>query len=60
MKSYSITQWCEMHSVSRSYFYLLATQGKAPKTFRIGRLQRISAEANAEWVKALESEAVPA
>ncbi len=50
MRSFSINQWCAMHGVSRSMFYKLQTLGKAPETFRVGSVQRISEEANRAWI----------
>ncbi|WP_426608994.1 helix-turn-helix transcriptional regulator [Bradyrhizobium sp. McL0616] len=55
MRSYSIDQWCELHGLSRPFFYKLQKQGEAPKTFPVGRCVRISEEANAAWVTAREA-----
>lgn len=56
MRSFSIDDWCAMHSFSRSFFYKLAKQGEAPKTFKIGCCQRISEDANRDWISAREAE----
>jgi excisionase family DNA binding protein len=53
MRFYSIDQWCELKSFSRSYFYKLASQGKAPKTMKVGRSVRISEAADEQWTSAL-------
>jgi excisionase family DNA binding protein len=55
MRSYSIEQWCELHDFSRSFFYKLASQGEAPRTFSAGASRRISEEANREWIAAREA-----
>ena len=57
MRSFSINDFCEMHSISRAYFYLLLKDGKAPKTFRLGRHMRITEQANNEWLANLEAAA---
>jgi predicted DNA-binding transcriptional regulator AlpA len=55
MRSFSIDQWCEMHDFSRAFFYKLASQGQAPKNFKVGRATRISEAANSEWLAAREA-----
>jgi excisionase family DNA binding protein len=60
MQSYTIQQWCELHGLSRSFFYKIAAAGQAPRTFSVGKCRRVSAEANAEWVKSREEEAAQA
>lgn len=55
MKSMSIADWCKAHGLSRSFFYNLAEQGEAPRTFKVGRVVRISEEANREWVAKREA-----
>jgi predicted DNA-binding transcriptional regulator AlpA len=52
MRSYSIEEWCQMHSLSRAFFYKLASQGRAPESFKVGRITRITDEANREWIAA--------
>ncbi len=62
MNSFSIPEWCDLHDFSRAYFYVLKARGEAPRTFSVGRGQRISPAANTEWMAAREaaSNAVPA
>jgi excisionase family DNA binding protein len=60
MKSYSLDQWLALHSLSRPFWYRLVTRGEAPRAFRVGRCVRISEEANNEWLKAREAEAIAA
>jgi predicted DNA-binding transcriptional regulator AlpA len=55
MRSFSIDDWCQLHNLSRAFFYKLDTQGQAPKTFKIGRCRRISEAAATEWVAAREA-----
>jgi predicted DNA-binding transcriptional regulator AlpA len=55
MRSFSIDDWCELHGFSRAFFYKLDAKGEAPKTFKVGRLTRISWDANREWVAAAEA-----
>jgi predicted DNA-binding transcriptional regulator AlpA len=55
MRSFSIDQWCEMHDLSRAFFYKLAKKGQAPKSFKVGTSTRISEAANNEWLAAREA-----
>jgi predicted DNA-binding transcriptional regulator AlpA len=55
MRSFSIDQWCEMHNLSRSFFYKMARAGDAPRTFKIGVCTRISEAANAAWIAEQEA-----
>lgn len=57
MLSYSIKEWCQMHGLSHSFFYKMQKSGEGPSTFKIGRLTRVSEEANRYWVAAKEAEA---
>ena len=52
----TIDQFCAEHSFSRSYFYKLAQQGRAPRVVKIGRLSRISTSAAQEWAVRMETE----
>jgi len=53
-QSCSIAEFCEQHGISRSMFYLLRGQGKAPRVMKVGRRTLVSAEAAAEWRKKME------
>lgn len=46
---FSINDFCDVHDISRSLFYTLLKEGRAPATTRIGRRRLISAEAAREW-----------
>lgn len=56
MQSYTIEQFCQRQNISRAYFYILANEGKAPRSFKLGRTTRISEAAVAEWIAAREAE----
>ncbi|MER8688752.1 transcriptional regulator [Mesorhizobium sp. M1136] len=51
----SIDGFCRRHLVSRSTYYNLKAAGLAPREYVVGKLVRISAEAEAEWVRAREA-----
>src|SRR5262249_46753278 len=34
--SFTLAEWCAYRRISRAYFYVLESQGKAPRTYRIG------------------------
>jgi excisionase family DNA binding protein len=57
-QAYSVAEFCALNHVSRTYFYMLAKQGKGPRLMRVGRRFLISAEAAADWRKARESATV--
>ena len=52
MKSYSLDQRLELHSLSRPFWYQLVKRGEAPHFFRVGRNVRITEQANLEWLRA--------
>lgn len=51
----SVLGFCQRHQISRSHFYNLLARGEGPRIFRIGKLVRVSAEAEAEWVRQREA-----
>lgn len=55
MRSFSIKEWCSLHGFSVSYFHLMASRNEGPRTFKSGRLTRISEEANAAWIAEREA-----
>lgn len=50
----SVDAFCESNGISRSLFYKLQREGKAPRIMKIGRRTLISSEAAAEWRKLME------
>jgi len=54
-KATSIKQFCDDHGISRNLFYNLEKKGLTPKTIELGKRRLISAEAAAEWRKAMEN-----
>lgn len=56
--SFSIKEFCELHAISRSFFYLLRDKGEAPRLMKVGRRTLISAEAAAEWRRNMEHIAI--
>lgn len=53
----SVSDFCHAHSISRSLFYKLQREGKAPKVLKIGRRTLITTEAAAEWRQSMEATA---
>lgn len=47
--AFSVTEFCEAHSLSRSLFYKLLTQGKGPRLSKVGNRTLITAEDAADW-----------
>jgi predicted DNA-binding transcriptional regulator AlpA len=56
-RSHTIDQFCALEGISRSFFYKLKAQGKAPRIFNVGNCPRISEEARTAWRRQLEAEA---
>lgn len=59
-QAYSIEAFCKTHHIARATYYLLVKQGKAPRTFRVGKKPLISVEAAAEWRRQMEAESAAA
>lgn len=56
MTSLTISEFCTAQKISRAYFYILARDGKAPRSFKLGKTTRISEDAVREWIAAREAE----
>jgi hypothetical protein len=54
VQSYTINEWCALRKVSRTEFYEMQKRGDGPRTYRVGRFQRISGEADRDWLAARE------
>lgn len=50
----SVTDFCHANGISRSLFYKLQRAGAGPRLMKVGRRTLISAEAAADWRKAVE------
>ena len=53
-EAFSIATFCRQYEISRALFYKLQSQGKAPRTFNLGRRVLISREAAREWLRSME------
>jgi predicted DNA-binding transcriptional regulator AlpA len=51
-------EFCAAEKISRSFFYKLEFNGRAPSTYKLGRSRRISRASYDAWRSAFE--AVPA
>lgn len=52
----TVPQFCDGHNISRTHFYELIKQGKAPRLMKVGRRTLISQEAAADWRRRIEAE----
>jgi predicted DNA-binding transcriptional regulator AlpA len=59
-KSFSIDEFCADEGISRAFFYKLDAQGKAPDTYRVGKLRRMTREAREAWRAARQAESIAA
>jgi hypothetical protein len=57
-QSFTVAEWCALRRVSRSMFYKLDAQGLAPRTHNAGVKRLISPQADADWLRRCEAEAV--
>ena len=57
--AFSIPEFCAAVKVSRTTFYALEAEGKAPVTFNAGRRRLISVDAARVWVSDRERESNP-
>lgn len=57
IRGFTINQFCARWQISRPYFYTLRKLGDAPDVIGEGKAQRITAEAEARWVKKQEQKA---
>jgi predicted DNA-binding transcriptional regulator AlpA len=55
-ESFTINEWCALRKISRSMFYKLGSQGRAPRTHNVGTKVLISPQADAEWLRNIEAE----
>jgi predicted DNA-binding transcriptional regulator AlpA len=53
--AFSINEFCQAASISRSKFYQLARNGTGPRTFHVGSKTLISAKAAEDWMAAREA-----
>lgn len=56
-EAFSIATFCKSFGISRALFYKLQKDGKAPRTFNLGRRVLISREAARAWLSQMEGTA---
>lgn len=54
--AYTIAEACHQANISRSFYYKLHSEGKAPKSIKLGQRRLIRAEALNAWLENLEAE----
>lgn len=55
-QAFTVYQFCDAYSLSRTHFYSLLKSGQGPKIFKIGRKTMISIQSAADWVQRMEAE----
>ncbi|TAN77818.1 MAG: hypothetical protein EPN20_01540 [Magnetospirillum sp.] len=48
--SYTVQQFCDHHQIGRTTYFKIRKVGLGPKEVRVGKLIRITLEAEREWV----------
>jgi hypothetical protein len=54
-RSWTIDEFCERNGISRSLYYKLQRQGLGPRTWGAGTHQRISDQAETDWIAQREA-----
>lgn len=55
LDSSTIDQFCARHRMGRTTYFKIRSHGYGPKELRYGRLVRITAEAEREWLTRMQS-----
>jgi predicted DNA-binding transcriptional regulator AlpA len=58
-KAYTIPEFCDAYSISRSKFYEMRKAGSGPRIMKVGRRTLISVEAATAWRRRLEASSRP-
>jgi predicted DNA-binding transcriptional regulator AlpA len=58
-KAYTIPEFCDAYSISRSKFYEMRKAGSGPQIMKVGRRTLISVEAATAWRRHLEANSKP-
>jgi predicted DNA-binding transcriptional regulator AlpA len=53
--AFSVREFCERHSISRSAFYISLKNGTGPRTMKVGTRTLVSREASADWRRQCET-----
>jgi len=56
-EAFSIATFCKRYGISRALFYKLQKNGKAPRSFKLGRRVLITRDAAREWLRAMDGNA---
>ena len=54
--SFPINEFCQRNRISRGKFYGLRRKGKGPREMNVDGMTRITAEAERDWQRSLESD----
>lgn len=49
IQSYTVKEFCSAFRISRSFFYKLQKQGKAPQTYKLGTRTFVSVDSADKW-----------
>jgi hypothetical protein len=52
--SFTLNEWLKHRRISRAQFYRLKQAGNVPDMYGVGRMQRITPDSDAEWVRKQE------
>jgi hypothetical protein len=56
LQDLTVKEWCRRRRVSVASYYAWAAEGKAPRSYKAGRIRRITPEADRDWLAEREAE----
>lgn len=54
-QAFSVAEFCDAHGFTKVLFYKLMKLGRGPRIMKVGNRTLISAEAAADWRRAMEN-----
>ena len=54
-QTYSVTEFCQEHGISRGLFYQVLREGRGPRIMKVGKRTLVSQEAAEEWRRRMEA-----
>jgi predicted DNA-binding transcriptional regulator AlpA len=52
--AFTVPEFCEAHGISRALYYILAREGRAPASMKVGRRRLIARESAEAWRRQME------
>jgi predicted DNA-binding transcriptional regulator AlpA len=52
--AFTVPEFCQAHGISRALYYILARDGRAPASMKVGRRRLIARESAEAWRRQME------